>query len=396
MVRLLSAAAAVLLLASCSDDTCPPREIPAEASQTLVMYLAGTDLRPYFEENVRAAARAVARGALGREGRLMVFIQSREDSFGLELYRDPCDGECTIDTLRRYGRVVSTDPAEVTRILDDLTAEAPARAYGLVLGSHGMGWIPSPVPAAAATGADRRREAIWQKPAGESLTRWFGVDRGRYIETSELAAAIEAVPVRFDYILFDACFMASVEALYDLRRTVPYVVASPCEVMNTGFPYERVVPALFADADTETRLTRACEEFHAFYRDYSTPSGCVSLCRTDRLAAVAEALRALNASPRREVDPSALQTYEGMTSHQFHDLQDYVRLAFEERPLAERFDEALAAAFPVRYHTDAFYSDYNRRMNPVLRFSGVTTYLPATAYLAQWRRTAWALATESR
>ena len=67
------------------------------------------------------------------------------------------------------------------------------------------------------------------------------------MDISELAAAIDGSGVRFDYLLFDACFMSSVEALYDLRRAADYIVASPCEVMAHGFPYDTVIPSLFAD-----------------------------------------------------------------------------------------------------------------------------------------------------
>ena len=63
------------------------------------------------------------------------------------------------------------------------------------------------------------------------------------MDISELAAAIDGSGVRFDYLLFDACFMSSVEALYDLRRAADYIVASPCEVMAHGFPYTTSTPA---------------------------------------------------------------------------------------------------------------------------------------------------------
>ena len=35
----------------------------------------------------------------------------------------------------------------------------------------------------------------------------------------------------FDFILFDACYMASVECTYELRNKAEYILASPTETM---------------------------------------------------------------------------------------------------------------------------------------------------------------------
>ena len=86
------------------------------------------------------------------------------------------------------------------------------------------------------------------------------------MDISELAAAIDGSGVRFDYLLFDACFMSSVEALYDLRRAADYIVASPCEVMAHGFPYDTVIPSLFADDGARYDLAAACRNVRILQR----------------------------------------------------------------------------------------------------------------------------------
>lgn len=76
---------------------------------------------------------------------------------------------------------------------------------------------------------------------GAKQTRSFG-DKGYELNITELKEALEAQQFRFDYLIFDDCFMANIETLYDLRSVIGYIVASPCEVMGDGFPYDRIVP----------------------------------------------------------------------------------------------------------------------------------------------------------
>lgn len=71
--------------------------------------------------------------------------------------------------------------------------------------------------------------------------------------------------MRFDYLLFELLFQSSVEALYDLRRAADYIVASPCEVMAHGFPYDTVIPSLFADDGARYDLAAACRNVYEYY-----------------------------------------------------------------------------------------------------------------------------------
>ena len=61
-------------------------------------------------------------------------------------------------------------------------------------------------------------------------------------------------PDRMEDIIFDACFMSSVEALYDLRSVAPYIVAAPAAVMSGGFPYSTMVPLLLLLFEIEIKV----------------------------------------------------------------------------------------------------------------------------------------------
>ena len=70
---------------------------------------------------------------------------------------------------------------------------------------------------------------------GALTTRSFG-DTGRSIDITDFAAAVKAQNYRTDYLLFDACFMANIETLYDLRECTDYVIAAPAKSWDRDSP----------------------------------------------------------------------------------------------------------------------------------------------------------------
>ena len=75
----------------------------------------------------------------------------------------------------------------------------------------------------------------------------MGQDTGQgtdYMELSELADILSACP-HLDFLLFDACFMSSVETAYELRRYTDFYVGSPTENPGPGAPYDIIMPYMF-------------------------------------------------------------------------------------------------------------------------------------------------------
>lgn len=133
---------------------------------------------------------------------------------------------------------------------------------------------------------------------GALTTRSFG-DTGRSIDITDFAAAVKAQNYRTDYLLFDACFMANIETLYDLRECTDYVIAAPCEIMGQGFPYDRAMPWFFTDGGKGRDLTKVCEAFWNFYmNDATTQSGCISLAVMSEMEGMKEVMRRIK--PRRK------------------------------------------------------------------------------------------------
>jgi hypothetical protein len=64
---------------------------------------------------------------------------------------------------------------------------------------------------------------------------------------------------KFNFILFDACLMGGVEIVSELKEVSEYIVASPAEVPEKGFPYTTTFAALTNYSEPkEVRLENAC------------------------------------------------------------------------------------------------------------------------------------------
>lgn len=46
--------------------------------------------------------------------------------------------------------------------------------------------------------------------------------------------------MKMEYILFDDCYMSSLEAAYDLRHVTRHLIACPTEIMAYGMPYSHI------------------------------------------------------------------------------------------------------------------------------------------------------------
>jgi hypothetical protein len=371
---------------------------PAIAQQSLLMFICGSNLYSYYEQNLNDVAQALSQNILPL-GRIVAFTQpSGADGYVVEYRYNELTNGCQRDTLLRYTDLGKTTDSEVMgSILRDMAALAPARHYALQLGSHAKGWLPATIERSAfRKTSEQADDVLWYKIPGAIETRWFGYDRGLYMDIDALREALLSAGVHFDYLLFDACFMASIEALYDLRDVTDYVLASPCEVMAHGFPYDTVIPALFQSDGASYSLEEACRQIYQYYSEQaSTRSSCTSVAVCDQLDALATAVQAIYATTDKSADASSLQSYDGMSSHQFYDLGDLMKQLAPDETLYSAFLTQLNRAFPAscRLHTENFFSAYNYKLNAINNYSGVSTYDPATTYRSEWLDTAWYKAT---
>lgn len=401
MMRLLRHTLCLLTLATlaaCSKEE-PGYNPPARADRTVLLYMPGQSLSAYYKNNIQGIHTAVTDRALGN-GRMLVCWQPEKQTSAvmLEIYYDRNKRRSETKTLKTYDDFNAGSSADVQRIFADAAELAPAQNYGLIIGCHGKAWIPAsggvlPYSLRSAEPDDD----VWTTAPGAKTTRSFG-DTGYELDITELASAIETQSFRFDYLIFDDCFMANIETLYDLRRAVDYIVASPCEVMGDGFPYDRIVPHLFEGNGVLSSLEKACWEFWNLYEnDWRSTiayeqSGCISLAVTAQLDALATEMRRIK-DKKQAFDIDALQYYKGNVTKLFYDLEHYVTLCCNDPGIVNDFKARMELAFPVssRHHTASFYSAYDRRNHSINYYSGVSVSEPepSAKYAAKNRQTNW-------
>ena len=382
----------------------------ALSDHTMMFYLLGTSLKSYYDTNIATVESQIESGVLG-DTRVVVFIQSSTNSGKLfEIFYDEGLKAVVRDEIGLYNLPAQYSEQMLSQILQDMAHRAPAKEYGLYIGSHGKGWIPKSSGSSSgsstySTFSAEQLEAIWTPAPGAIMVRHIGDTASTQIDTTELAAAIRSTNIHLDYIVFDACYMANVESAYDLRDVTDYILGSPCEIIASGMPYNEILPIMVSASPLLDRLNSSAKAFVDYYKvnregAYSSACSAVIDCRT--LDALAEITKRVNGSLNR-IDPNTVQAYDGISlsknpTHIFFDFEDYVIKACSDSALAAEFSAQYYRTVTGLHHTKTFYSAYNNKANPIDYYSGLTTSAPImwhamSAYVSEWKECAWYKAT---
>ena len=178
------------------------------------------------------------------------------------------------EVVKQYPSQLSVDKSVMTQVLKDMIAVSPTERVGLVAASHGSAWTNS----------------IF-------MSRSFGQDGKGTDNTmlvSDMADAMKATGKKFDFLLFDACFMGTAEVCYDFRDVTDYQIVSVMEVPAYGFPYESSLDYLYEG--TVDGYKKICQAYIDFYQeryengDYAW--GTIALVDSKEMEGLADATRA--------------------------------------------------------------------------------------------------------
>ena len=404
-ILLVLMAIPLLIFSSCKPDEKQPED--DVTPHTLIYYFTGTSLSLHFYNNISAAEVAVRKNVL-QNSRIVCFFQSSDKRSAEVIELVYNNGACERKTLATYELPAIMDAERLTYNLKEIMALAPAESYGLVMAGHATGWVPiDGVAQSSATisgGKPAKRpyishEELWKKQDTGVETRFFGE---KYSSTAanafdipDLAKAFSDTGVYFDYILFDACLMANVEALYDLRRAARYIIASPCEIMAAGFPYTDVVPLLMKDGGRSHDLAGVCLAYNKYYENSkSYRSGSVALVDCSQLDALATAVKKVNNAQQKSYDLDNIQSFEGHNDHIFFDLGDYIEQMCDDEQALKAFQQQMNRTIPTKYTLSVFWTNLGVAGEyPIKSFSGLTTSAPSILYRSDYENTAWHKAT---
>lgn len=340
---------------------------------------------------------------------LLIYIDTFNDTPKL-IKLDNKNGKVVQTVLKNYPEQTSTDESVMTSVFSTAFSAYPADSYGLVLWSHGWGWIP-------------------QTSSYKIISRYAGIDQnggGTYHYLNiipTLQSVLAATNLHFDYILFDECYMASIETLYQLQNYADYFIGSPTEIPAPGAYYTNVVPAMFASSNSTTTLNNASKIADAYYsnykNEYDITSDCsndkwtegvsISLIKSSALKNLADATK--NILPayiknRTAINTSNMFCYDPLKDKYFYDLESLIKQLTggnsEYIAWKTAFDNCV-----IKYQTTAtnYMSDSNGAFNaiPMNGSYGLSGYIPSSSETsmntnfqvtqwytdAGWKQTGW-------
>lgn len=363
-LNLITGWSCLLLFSACHHDE-PIEPLP---QRTILVYMAAdNNLSSDGDCNIALMKRAVR----DIQGKIVLYFDPRHDVPHLMTIGK--DGN--LDTLKTYKEENSASPEVLARVIEETKILAQTDSYGLILWSHGMSWLP---PKYDFPGGYALRRFAPDMPR----TKYFGEDtnpdngqtESSKMEISELAAAIP--DNTFDFILFDACFMASIEVFYELKKKADYLIASPAEIIAEGFPYDKIMPLLWGN---ENEFKLVCEAFYNHYHDQSGSfqSATIALVKSmelDELAQKASILLRDRFPSIAQENHSDVWRYPLSSSNLpdiFYDLREFLR-EIGNGPELEAFEKQLERTVIYKKTTPKMFGEEV----PEDKFSGLSVYIP--------------------
>ena len=373
---------AVLLttLVGCHDDPVEPTPAApgrpgAKLSRTLIVYMAAENsLSDYARRDSLEIAQGL--GNIGVDHRVVVYIDDTKSS-------RLCVGmrEQPLQLAKTYKEnICSTDSADMERVLKEIVKTYPAEHYGLILWSHGSGWLPS-------------------NQTTKTVLRSYGIDNGNRNYTNSgpkmnittLAHVLEHLP-HLDFVLFDACFMQCIEVAYQLRHATDYVIGSPAELPGDGAAYINVLQPM---CQIPTNVDRMLENYVDYYVNGggASYSGVeITAIRTDKVEALAAAsapyIQRLFGG-RQQPDCTGVQKYYVGSSHDYYtEFYDFKNLMYHHLSPEEYAEWCAAydAAVPWAPLTPTWYSIFSPAANYLCTIAdlehtgGVSLFVPSEMY----------------
>lgn len=372
---------------SCSNEIPEGKPVMRKGRTVLAYLVANNNLNTYLEDNVVWMYEALS--SMTDTCTLLVYYRPRSNDAtfdGPTLMEFVSDGSGNVNGLPSPGENVSfdevveiarkkvypsdnsyvaVDPQVMRQVFLDMQEAAPSESYGLIFGSHASSWI---------------------KGGKTVQSKAFGDDNGYSINLPELAdVLLSSFSQKLDFLLFDACMMGTAEVAYELREATDYLIGSVMATPIEGFPYRNVLPRLYGDVSS---LSRVCDDFVSFNKENGRWGTCalVDCSKVEGLAyTVGEGLKTYE-SGLSDLNYTDVYQYgleeEGFSFFSF-DIGDFFRvLNGGQMPESIRsiFDEVVLAKRCVSgYYNASFFIDIDEN-----RFCGIGMYFPDRGIKDSW------------
>lgn len=338
-----------LFVMSCKhkDDPAPPPL--ADKDMTVIVYIAAENsLYKYCNSDINEMVRAAEKIPLNCN--FVVYLDNLSTPVIYTI--DAQQGKSVFNNLPEQD---SCNPEVFRNTIKSIISDFPAERYGLVMWSHGSGWIPTP-----------------KRSIGVDNNMNDDTNKGSELEIPEMRRVLEQLGVHWNYIMFDACLMQSVETAYELRHLTDFVIASPAEIPGRGAPYELIMPYLIGyDLNTAYNYTpdlQAKGIVDTYFDYYKSNIGLlISAVKTSEMENLLHVTRELcpnyyDLAPSFSTDD--IQVY--CTFHQstvwkpeFYDMGSTMHKMLSAADY-EKWKAQYELTVPFRQNTLFWYSDYTK------------------------------------
>lgn len=378
----------LFLITSCTKNE-ETKSTPIEKDKDAVLlYLASdNNLYPYAEKNIRAMESLYDEKA---PKQLLVYKDATSgDAQLIRIVTTPKGEDSRSEVLKTYNKPNSSDPKILQQVIQDAQAcIGQNRITDIVLWSHGKAWLPyNYVPIASV------RDNSTQRATTDGITQYsFGVDNtasGAEMNIDEMAKVLSNY--KFDNILFDACYMSSIEVLYQLRNSASCIVASPAEVLADGFAYSVITPLLVENKLDGAKLSKT---YFDFYDSKTGASRSATIAAVDcsKLESLAVAVKAVVDKYASVIDNDEMRTkvgqYDRIARNQYmYDLKTYITQVIKAYANPASVEVELAS-FNAAFDATLFYEAHTPFMINELSLDGtygISGYIPnksAAKYVA--------------
>lgn len=351
---------------SCGKDESGDAVVSREKLDlTFITYIiADNSLSGNAWSNINAIERGIE--DMDKDINVVVFVDDRTSVPKLINMRRLPDGNVYQELLEEFEETNVVDPDFMSNLLIRVKTLFPSKSYALDLWSHGMAWIP-------------------QNSPNKISSKWFGEDSGEFMDIKQLDEALLNSGIHFDFILFDACLMASVEVVYELRNRADFIIASPIEVWEMGFPYKNIMKAMECE-DPHIKIAEAYSEYYngEYSQNYGIDmTGAISVIDCSHLDYLASATKLLFAENNVDFDSSIANTvirFDRFRYHFVYDIGDYMDKLFGKDMTIE-WHKALNKVLNYSYSTPRFGDSWGGflDLNPDF-YTGLGIYIPRENY----------------
>lgn len=398
VLRFMAVVSAVMAMTSCWTQNGKNLTI----NRTVLLYMnADNSLDYYAALNLSAIS-----GYIGNPDKFGARLVAYVDRYGRKPFLAEIR-ENRIDTITVYPEQYSSDPTTLANVIDEVAQRWPSEKYGLVMWSHGTGWVPTDLLRTVAynlgyvRGADGRipDDYVWEP---DSLTKSFGYEASKKADRGYISMDIEdmaaAIPDNmFEFIIFDACYMGCVEIAYALRNKTKQIVSSAYEIVGDGFPYQSITQFIL-----KGDMLTVCEDFYNYYNSMSgwKQMGGVSLVKTEGLDSLATCFRKCIKGHEEDIRSFGIydvQRFDRYSIHVMFDMKEFVDKICKDDALREEFDRQLEACIPYSMSTQYMFKGVDYHELKINNYCGLSMFIPVKAYDGiindHYRKTLWSRAT---